>query len=342
MGAKRNLRMASVRGLVIAATLLPLVASAQTQTIVLDGLDYPWDIEAHEGTLYITEKAGTLGLLEGGEFTRLQVETSVPILSDRGGGLMGLALRPDFAETGRVVLYQHAGTPDERANRVIEAELRDGVLHETRVLLDDIPGHPLYNGGRVAFGPDGMLYVTTGWTEDRERPQDLDSLAGKILRLTPDGGEPEGNPFPGSPVWSLGHRNPQGLAWDSDGRLFAAEHGQSGHDEVNLIEAGGNYGWPIVEGDEMAEGLRAPLAHSGRGTWAPSGLAWDGTRLLLAGLRAESVLSVTSHGEVTEAFGIGERIRDVLVVGDEIFVITTNRSPRRDGTSRDRLIRLEP
>lgn len=143
-------------------------------------------------------------------------------------------------------------------------------------------------------------------------------------------------------VDGLGHRNPQGLAWDDDGQLYAAEHGQSGHDEVNLIERGANYGWPLIQGDETADGMRAPLTHSGGGTWAPSGLAWTGDDLLLAGLQAEGVLSVGLDGEVSMHHPTGERIRDVLVVGADIYVITTNRSPRGEGPSRDRLIRLDP
>nr|MEC9417593.1 PQQ-dependent sugar dehydrogenase [Pseudomonadota bacterium] len=325
---------------VLFAMLMPVSASAADT--VLNGLDYPWDIEAHGGKIYVTEKSGTVGILAEGSFTRLPVETSQPILDDRGGGLLGLAIRPDFPDTGRIVLYQHYGTPDARMNRVIEAERLGDRWKETRVLIDAIPGHPLYNGGRVAFGPDGMLYVTTGWTENRERPQDLGSLAGKILRVTPDGEIPSDNPFAGSPVWSLGHRNPQGLAWDASGQLFAAEHGQSGHDEVNRIERGGNYGWPLIQGDETRDGLLAPLAHSGQSTWAPSGLTSDGDRLLLAGLRVNGILEVTTEGRVSEAYQAGERIRDVLVSDGVIYAITTNRSPRREGASEDRLIRLDP
>lgn len=328
-----------LRGLIVAALFPVAVQASET---VLPDLDYPWDIEGHGQAIYITEKAGTLGIFESGAFTRMSVETSAPILNDRGGGLMGLALRPDFAQSRRVVLFHHTGTPAVRSNRVIEAELRNGAWHETRVLVDGIPGHPLYNGGRVAFGPDGLLYITTGWTENRTLPQDPDSLAGKILRVTADGEIPADNPFPGSPVWSLGHRNPQGLAWDASGQLYAAEHGQSGHDEVNRIERGGNYGWPLVQGDETREGLIAPLAHSDGNTWAPSGLTWAGDRLLLAGLRTNGILEVGTDGTVTEAHRLGERIRDVLVVDGGIHAVTTNRSPRRDGASNDRLIRLAP
>ncbi|WP_342448841.1 PQQ-dependent sugar dehydrogenase [Mameliella alba] len=293
---------------------------------MLEGLDSPWDIEAHGGIFYITEKAGTLDLFDGTSFARLPIITSAPILDDRGGGLMGLALRPDFEEAGRAFLYHHTGTPEARSNRVIEV-VRDGVSwRETRVLLDDIPGHPLYNGGRVAFGPDGILYVTTGWTENRQRPQDMDSLAD--------------NSFPGSPVYSLGHRNPQGLAWGADGQLYAAEHGQSCHDEVNRIDAGQNYGWPVIQGDEGREGMQGPLVHSGHNTWAPSGLTWDGERLLLAGLRAGGIVANTPEEGTARAYPVDWRLRDVVVVGDQVFAITSNRSPRRDGASDDRMIRL--
>lgn len=332
--------MKNMRFLWVLSALWPSVAIGQTVETIVPDLDYPWDIEAHAGAIYVTEKAGTLGIFDAGTFRRIPVETSAPILNDRGGGLLGVALRPDFDETRRAVLFHHTGTPDDRSNRVIEVALGDRVWRETRVLLDGIPGHPLYNGGRVAFGPDGMLYVTTGWTENRARPQDLESLAGKILRLTPDGAVPPDNPFPGSPVWSLGHRNPQGLVWDDGGRLYAVEHGQSGNDEINVIEAGANYGWPVIEGNRKTDGMRAPLAHSGGRTWAPSGVAWSQDGLLVAGLRAEGVLSVTAEGEVSMYHASGERMRDVLVVGDDVYAITTNRSPRRDGASDDRLIRL--
>lgn len=324
-----------------ALVIAPVAGRAQSAETILEDLDYPWDVEAHAGVLFLTEKSGTLGVVEDGVLTRWPVLTSAPILDDRGGGLLGLALRPDFAETRRAVLYHHYGTPEKRMNRVIEVVRAEGGWRETRILVDGIPGHPLYNGGRIAFGPDGMLYIATGWTEDRALPQDPGSLAGKILRVAPDGAVPADNPFPGSPVWSLGHRNPQGLAWDADGRLYVAEHGQSGNDEVNLVEAGGNYGWPLIEGDATAEGLRPPLVHSGRGTWAPSGLAWDGERLLLAGLRAGGILAIDPEsGAIVETIALGERVRDVVVLDGEVLAITTNRSPRRDGRSHDRLVRI--
>jgi len=324
------------------ACVIAIEAQAQDVRTLSDDLDYPWDIEVQDETIYITEKKGQLVIVEDGDLRRIALESSVPTLNDRGGGLLGMALHPDFATSGRMVLYQHIGTPDDRRNRVIEAELGGETLRETRVLVDDIPGHPLYNGGRVDFGPDGMLYVTTGWTENRALPQDMGSLAGKILRMTPDGAVPQDNPFAGSLIWSYGHRNPQGLAWDENGTLYAAEHGQSGHDEVNRIERGSNYGWPNVQGEEVAEGTTAPLAHSGGSTWAPSGLLWHDDRLLVAGLRAQGILAVTPDGAVSTAYDVNERTRAMAATPDGILAITTSRSPRRDGPSQDRLVLIQP
>ena len=184
-----------------------------------------------------------------------------------------------------------------------------------------------------------MLYITTGWIENRERPQELASLAGKILRIAADGSIPADNPYPGSPVWSLGHRNPQGLAWDSEGRLFATEHGQSAHDEINLIEKGANYGWPLVQGDERRDGMTPPFLHSGNQTWAPSGIAAQGDGMLVAALVGHGVL-IIQKGVAAPLHDLGERVRDIESLNGDIYVITTNRSARGSGPSDDRLIRL--
>ena len=212
----------------------------------------------------MTEKGGNVLTLRDGKVIRAAIQTSAQIETDGGRGLLGMALAPDFATSGRAFFYHSTAS----GNRVIEAVPSGEIWRETRVVLDGIPGHRLYNGGRIGFGPDGMLYITTGWTENLQRPQDLDSLAGKILRITEDGSIPADNPFPGSPVWSLGHRNAQGLVWDATGRLFAAEHGQAAHDEINQIEKGAYYGWPLVQGDQQQAGMTAPFLHSGGATQA--------------------------------------------------------------------------
>lgn len=306
-------------------------------TVIAEGLDYPWDIVADGGRIFLTEKGGNVLILEDGRMSRGRLITTEPIETDGGRGLLGMAVAPDFATSGIAYFYHSTAS----GNRVIAARQEGKEWREVRVLLDGIPGHRLYNGGRIGFGPDGMLYVTTGWTENREAPQDVTSLAGKILRIQPDGSVPNDNPFPGSPVWTLGHRNPQGIAWDEGGRMFAAEHGQSALDEVNMIEKGRNYGWPLAQGDENEEGLTSPLAHSGNSTWAPSGIAVAEDQLLMAALGGRGIeIFSTRTGEKISGIDVGERIRDVAVVDGAIYAITTNRSPRGSGPSSDRLLRL--
>ncbi len=322
----------------------PILASDRqdwTVEVVSNDLDYPWDITRDGGTLYITEAAGSVLRVVEGDLTRMPLSTSRPIYREGGRGLLGMALSPTFAQDATGYFYHSEEEADGSSNRVIAARFDGEAWQETRVLIDRIPGHRLYNGGRLGFGPDGMLYITTGWTEDRQRPQDPESLAGKILRIAPDGAIPADNPRAGSPVWSLGHRNPQGLAWSPDGALYAVEHGQSAHDEINLIMPGGNYGWPIIQGDEQRAGMTAPWVHSGRRTWAPSGAAFSGPELLIAALGAEGLFVVDeAAGTLKPVVSTGERYRDVEAVGADLWVITTNRSPRGEGPSADRLLRL--
>lgn len=316
---------------------------AWTSTLVAEGLDYPWDLVRDGERLIVTEKAGAVVVIVDGELVRFPFETSAPLRTDGGAGLLGIALAPDFASSGTAFLYYSYEAAGGPANRVVSALFDGSKWRETGILIDAIPGHRLYNGGRIAIGPDGYLYVTTGWNENYDLPQNPDSLAGKVLRVALDGTVPADNPFPGSPVYSLGHRNPQGLAWDAAGRLFVAEHGQAARDEINLLRAGGNYGWPVVSGAEARDGMEAPFVQSGSTTWAPSGIAFAGSELLVTGLQARGLLVLDEgNRRLQPVFDTGERYRQVLPVGEDLFVITTNRSPRGKGPSADRLIRLSP
>lgn len=309
--------------------------------VVSDDLDYPWDLSMADGKILVTEAKGTIVTIDLGRPARHAVMTSDPIANEGGGGLLGSAPAPDFSTSGKVFLYHSYRDGPDLRNKVIEAKFDGARWGETRVLVDRIPGHRLYNGGRIAIGPDGHLYVTTGWTEDPSLPQDLKSLAGKVLRMTLDGQVPDGNPFDGSLVYSYGHRNPQGLAWNAQGQLHVAEHGQSAHDEINVVRAGGNYGWPVASGDDARQGMTPPAIGSGDETWAPSGIAFAGDELLVAALGSRGLLAADgTSGTLIKVFASGDRLRDVLPVGDTIYVVTTNRSPRGQGPSPDRLLKL--
>ncbi|MEE9398884.1 MAG: PQQ-dependent sugar dehydrogenase, partial [Dehalococcoidales bacterium] len=234
------------------------------------------------------------------------------------------------------------------ANRVVRFKKQGNSLIDKTIILDNIPGATNHNGGRIKFGPDGLLYITTGDASIPDLAPNINSLAGKILRLNDDGTIPVDNPFPGSPVFSFGHRNPQGLAWDVQGRPWATEHGSRATDELNLIEAGKNYGWPVIRGDEAAEGLESPVIHSGGETWAPSGMAFLNGSLFFAGLRGQSLFEAVIEGQtvtlrrhLNKDFG---RLRDVVVGPDDfLYLLTSNLDGRGVPTANDdQIIKVNP
>lgn len=319
--------------------LLPAAAQAYLVEEVASGLEVPWSLDfAPDGRIFLTERGGAVRIIDGELLPDPVLNLNV---GSGEGGLLGVALDPSFEENRRIYLYYTYGLlAQNRVSAFVETERG---LENEQILLDDIPGHWIHDGGRIAFGPDGMLYVTTGDAARTELSQDVSSLAGKILRLEPDGGIPPDNPFPGSPVYSYGHRNPQGLDWDVSGRLVATEHGPSGergraHDEINVIEAGANYGWPMVIGDERAEGTVGPALHTGTETWAPSGAAfyrgdikeWDGM-YMVAALASRSLIAVdpeswTVRGAHLQEYG---RLRDAVMGPDgALYVLTSNRDGR--------------
>lgn len=299
--------------------------------VIAEGLSWPWElVSLPDGSILITERPGNLLLIRNGE-------ERIPIDGVRHvgeGGLLGMALHPEFEQNGWLYLYITYEVPGQVLNRVERYVFRDNHLSERFVIVEDILGSSIHDGGRIKFGPDGKLYITTGDAGIPEISQNLESLNGKILRLNDDGSIPDDNPF-GNSVWSTGHRNAQGLAWDSQGRLWSTEHGPSGsetgNDEVNLIEPGKNYGWPLLRGMQTREGFTPPVIESGRNdTWAPSGAVIVDDVLYFAGLRGAAIYRVPVDGMGMDTFEVlfkdeFGRIRNVVVSPEgQLWIMTSN------------------
>ena len=303
-------------------------------TVVASGLEIPWAIASlPDGSMLITERPGRIRYYDAAEGLREEPLLTLPHVEHRGeGGLLGIAVHPSFDTFPYVYVYYTYVRSNALVNRVSRFSMRGLHLAEEEVILDDIPAASIHNGGRIKFGPDGLLYVSTGDAAHPELSQSPHSLAGKILRITGDGGIPDDNPFPGSPVYSLGHRNPQGLAWDDAGQLWATEHGAQATDELNLIRPGLNYGWPVITGDQTMTGMETAVVQSGRSTWAPSGLAYLDGRLYFAGLRGQSLYTVDLSADITLTRHLqGEfgRLREVVVGHDgSLYLLTSNRDGR--------------
>ncbi len=320
-------------------------------TVIATNLEVPWGLAfLPNGDALFTER-------DSGRLLRMDASGNieeVQTLPTRGygeGGSLGLAVSPEYEQDGYVYAYYTT----DRDNRVVRFELGE----EPEPILTGIPFNTYHDGGRIAFGPDGMLYIATGDAGDPANAQDRNSLGGKILRLTPEGNVPEDNPFPNSPVYSYGHRNVEGLAWDEDGQLYASEFGQHDYDEVNRIEPGENYGWPEVEGEGgESSGYVDPIITWSPDEASPSGAEvlkdgaipqWEGD-LFVAALRGERLwrLELGPDGGVAgrEELLRGEvgRIRNVVQAPDgSLWVTTSNLDGRGSPAPQDdRIIRLAP
>ena len=294
---------------------------------IASGLAAPWSLlRLESGSTLISERDSALvkELTADGELR--EVATIAGVVPGGEGGLLGL-------ESDGESLFAYYTAADD--NRVESFALEGGPggyrLGEGEVILDGLAKAGNHNGGRIKLGPDGDLYVTVGDAGDPDRAQDPESPNGKILRIEPDGSIPADNPFRGSPVYSLGHRNPQGIAWDDDGQLWAAEFGQDTWDEFNRIEAGGNYGWPVVEGIADDPEFVDPVLQWSTDEASPSGLAYvDGT-FVLAALRGERAWAISDGTAVPALVGTYGRLRDAVPGPDgTVWILTNNTDGRGD------------
>ncbi len=259
-----TLNMGDIVLILVHAVPGPLPAPTQEVEVevVADGLAFPVSMAfAPDGRIFYNEFAtGQIRVIENGAVLS-EPFAQLDIWFEGEAGLLGLALHPGFQDNGLVYVYHSYRDTGSIANRVVSLRAQGNQSAETDLILEGIPGHSLHNGGILEFGPDGKLYVASGDSFRSDLAQDLNSPAGKVLRLDPDGDVPADNPFAGSPVYSLGHRNMFGMAFrPQTGALYATENGPSGNDEVNLIVAGGNYGWPAVAGTGEISGLTDPIA----------------------------------------------------------------------------------
>jgi len=330
---------------------------------IAENLEIPWSIVwTPDGTIFFTERGGNLRVIQDG----IVLEKPMLSLEVGGveGGLLGITLDPNYSDNHYVYLYYTYNDFLETKNKVVRYVESDFILTEDKVIIENISGGPFHDGGRIKFGPDNKLYITTGDAGNAELSQDLDSMSGKILRINSDGSIPEDNPISNSPIYSYGHRNPQGLDWDKSGNLVATEHGPSGwhgvaHDEINVIVPGANYGWPDIIGSESMDGLVTPILNTGDDTWAPSGAEfydgekipqWNG-KFFIATLRGNHLHmmdfdldenKVISDQKLFEGdFG---RLRDVATGPDGyLYFLTSNQDGRgAPVVNDDRILRIVP
>ncbi len=329
----------------------PARGSVKVVRTVAEDLESPWGLAPLPGGGLLVASRDDGTILRVDEKTGRKTEMGeVPGVSAAGeGGLLGIALSPDYASDHMVYAYFTSASDNRVVRMIYDGQKPSGEqLGAPDTVFKGIPKGFIHNGGRIEFGPDKMLYVGTGESGDTGLSQDRNSLGGKILRLTPEGEPAPGNPFPDSPVYSYGHRNVQGLAWDGKQRLFAAEFGQDTWDELNAIKPGDNYGWPEAEGKSDDSEFHNPIDQWSTAEASPSGIAYAEGSIWMAGLRGKRLWRIPLNGTEAsaepQAFLEGEygRLRTVVPAGgDRLWLVTSNtdgRGSAKDGD--DRILEL--
>ncbi|MFI6687018.1 PQQ-dependent sugar dehydrogenase [Streptomyces sp. NPDC050485] len=332
--------------------LPPAKGSVKVARTVTDGLKSPWGIAPlPEGGLLVGSRDdGSVVRVDTGSGKKTAVG-SVPGVDHQGeGGLLGLALSPSYASDHLVYAYFTTESDNRIARMIYDQQRPEGEqLGAPDTILRGIPKGNNHDGGRIAFGPDRMLYAGTGETGDRALAQDKKSLGGKILRMTPDGQPAYGNPEADSVIYSYGHRNVQGLAWDDQNRLWASEFGQDTWDELNLIEPGKNYGWPAVEGKGGKAGYVDPVVQWKPSEASPSGIAYADGSVWMAALRGGRLWRIPLDGTkplaAPQAFLTGQygRLRTVVPAGPgKLWLLTNNTDSRgKPKPGDDRILELD-
>jgi glucose/arabinose dehydrogenase len=334
--------------------------------LVATGLEVPWSIAfAPDGRVFVTERPGRVRVIEGGKLNPKPVHTFSDVASRSEEGLMGLALHPQFQKNRWLYVCYATAREGKVIDRVVRFTESNTTLTQPRVILDNIPAARFHAGCELKFGPDSKLYVTTGDATDRQIAQDPRSLGGKILRLNDNGSVPADNPFRGSPVFSLGHRNPQGIDWHpTAGLLFETEHGPSGFDggsggdEVNIVEAGKNYGWPLIHHRQKKPGLESPLLEYTPAVAPASAAFYRGGRIkdyennfffgCLAGEQIRRVVLDPNNPRqvIADEKFLGDlgRIREVTMGPDGALYFSTSNRDGRGSPQKgdDRIFRIVP
>ena len=313
----------------------PNVNSTGTDAVqvIATNLQKPWALTFGDGKIFFTEKVGKLRVIDNGILVNDSVaDFHVADIND--AGLLGISIHPDFVKNHLMYVYYTYREGDKLWNKVLQITVSNNKIIDAKVILDKIPGAEFDDGGVIKFGPDKKLYIGTGDATDENAAHDLTSLSGKILRLNDDGSIPNDNPYPNSPVYSLGHRNPQGLAWDDQGNLYETEEGPTKNDEINLIQKGKNYGLPSQECSGSKEYQNALSCYNI--SVEPAGIAYYGlgkldfkNSLILTTLR-DNILyqlplqngNITSQKIILDGLG---RIREVGVGPDDyLYILTGN------------------